>query len=97
MYINVAYSADKNPNIEDLTVPLRINNCGYYRVYKSPIIKTEHPKGRNDYQLLYIAHGKEVFEVVSQGWIRVRRRSRKLRVCIAYGVHDDLPDRYGRA
>lgn len=61
MYINVAYSADKNPNIEDLTVPLRINNCGYYRVYKSPIIKTEHPEGRNDYQLLYIAHGKGHF------------------------------------
>ena len=61
MYINVAYSADKNPNIEDLTVPLRINNCGYYRVYKSPIIKTEHPEGRNDYQLLYIAYGKGHF------------------------------------
>ena len=61
MYINVAYSADKNPNIEDLTVPLRINNCGYYRVYKSPIIKTEHSEGRNDYQLLYIAHGKGHF------------------------------------
>lgn len=61
MYINVAYSVDKNPNIEDLTVPLRINNCGYYRVYKSPIIKTEHPEGRNDYQLLYIAHGKGHF------------------------------------
>lgn len=61
MYINVAYSADKNPNIEDLTIPLRINNCGYYRVYKSPIIKTEHPEGRNDYQLLYIAHGKGHF------------------------------------
>lgn len=61
MYINVAYSADKNPNIENLTVPLRINNCGYYRVYKSPIIKTEHPEGRNDYQLLYIAHGKGHF------------------------------------
>ena len=61
MYINVAYSADKNPNIEDLSVPLRINNCGYYRVHTSPIIKTEHPEGRNDYQLLYIAHGKGHF------------------------------------
>lgn len=61
MYINVAYSADKNPNIKDLSVPLRINNCGYYRVHTSPVIKTEHPEGRNDYQLLYIAHGKGHF------------------------------------
>lgn len=58
MYINVAYVADKNPNIRDLSVPLRINNYGYYRVHTTPIIKTKHPEGRNDYQLLYIAHGK---------------------------------------
>ena len=61
MYINVAYSADKNPNIKDLSVPIRINNCGYYRVHTTPIIKTEHPEGRNDYQLLYISHGKGHF------------------------------------
>ena len=45
----------------DLSVPIRINNCGYYRVHTGPIIKTEHPEGRNDYQLLYIAHGKGHF------------------------------------
>ena len=61
MYINVAYPADKNPNTEDLSVPLRINNCGYYRVHTTPIIKTEHPEGRNDYQLLYISSGKGHF------------------------------------
>ena len=61
MYINVAYSADQNPNLEDLSVPLRINNCGYYRVHTSPVIATEHPEGRNDYQLLYIASGKGHF------------------------------------
>lgn len=61
MYINVAYSAKDNPNIEDLTVPLRINNCGHYRVHTTPVISTEHPEGRNDYQLLYIASGKGHF------------------------------------
>ena len=61
MYINVAYVDEENPNIEDLTVPLRINNCGYYRVHTTPVIETPHPEGRNDYQLLYIAAGKGEF------------------------------------
>ena len=61
MYINVAYDVDKNPNREDLTVPLRVNNCGYYKVHTSPVIETYHPEGRKDYQLLYIAAGKGHF------------------------------------
>ncbi len=61
LYINVAYTADKNPNLEDLSVPLRINNCGYYRIHTIPMLKTPIPEGRNDYQLLYIAEGKGYF------------------------------------
>ena len=61
MYINVAYVDDKNPNTEDLTTPIKINNCGYYRVHTTPVIETPHPEGRNDYQLLYIAAGKGYF------------------------------------
>ena len=61
LYINVAYVDDENPNLEDLSVPLRINNCGYYRVHTTPVIETPHPEGRNDYQLLYIAAGKGYF------------------------------------
>ena len=61
MYINVAYVDEDNPNLEDLSVPLRINNCGYYRVHSIPVITTLHYEGRNDYQLLYIAAGKGEF------------------------------------
>ena len=61
MYINVAYVDEENPNLEDLSVPLRINNCGYYRVHTTPVIETPHPEGRNDYQLLYISAGKGEF------------------------------------
>jgi len=61
MYINVAYVDSENPNLEDLTVPVRINNCGYYRVHTTPVIETPHPEGRNDYQLLYIAAGRGYF------------------------------------
>ena len=61
MYIDVAYVDGENPNVEDLSVPLRINNCGYYRVHTGPVIETYHPEGRNDYQLLYVAAGKGHF------------------------------------
>ena len=61
LYINVAYVDEENPNLEDLSVPLRINNCGYYRVHTTPVIETPHPEGRNDYQLLYISAGKGEF------------------------------------
>lgn len=61
LYINVAYVDDENPNLEDLTVPIKVNNCGYYRVHTTPVIETPHPEGRNDYQLLYIASGNGYF------------------------------------
>ncbi len=61
MFINVAYHFNQNPNIEDLSVPLKINNSGYYRFHTTPVIETYYPEGRNDFQLLYIAEGKGVF------------------------------------
>ena len=61
MYINVAYVDSENPNLEDLSVPVKVNNCGYYRIHTGPVIETYHPEGRNDYQLLYIAAGKGHF------------------------------------
>lgn len=61
MYVNVAYSANDNPNVEDLTVPLRINNCGFYKINTLPVVETEREYGGNDYQLLYIASGKGYF------------------------------------
>lgn len=61
MYVNVAYTVENNPNLEDLSVPLRINNCGHYRVHTRSVVETNHPGGRNDYQLLYIASGKGHF------------------------------------
>ena len=60
MYVNVAYGIAENPNLEDLSVPLRINNCGHYKIHSTPV-ETEKPNGRNDYQLIYISEGKGYF------------------------------------
>lgn len=61
MYRNEAYDFDNNPNKEDLSVPLKINNCGHYIIKTFPVATTYVPNGRNDYQLIYIASGKAYF------------------------------------
>ncbi len=74
MIMNVAYSStDKVSDIEDLSRPLKINCCGHFIVDSRPGITTEHPEGRRDYQLIYIASGKGHFyfdgieHIVTQG------------------------------
>ena len=61
MYTNVAYFNNSISALKDLSRPLLVSSCGYYRVESGPIIKTTRPKGRRDYQLLYIAEGKAHF------------------------------------
>lgn len=65
MYRNIAIVDKLNPNLKDLSVPLRINNCGYYRIYDGQEVRTTYPDGRNDYQLIYIAAGKGNFNFKS--------------------------------
>ena len=61
MYTNVAYLHNSISVVKDLSKPLIVSSCGYYRVDNGPVIKTNRPKGRRDYQLLYIAEGKAHF------------------------------------
>lgn len=68
MYINVAYLADMLESYltpvdcADVTVPLKILCCGFYRVTDTDsVIETNRPNGRKDYQLLYFHSGKGHF------------------------------------
>ena len=61
MYTNLAYLGSAHENIVDQTKPLLITAVGNYRVHTSPVIGTYRPKGRDDYQLLYIVSGKGHF------------------------------------
>lgn len=45
----------------DNTKPLIVTSCGNYRVKNRSEVVTHRPKGRKDYQLLYIASGKGHF------------------------------------
>ena len=61
MYTNVAYLNNSVSVVKDTSKPLIVTSCGYYRVDSGPTIKTNRPKGRRDYQLLYILEGKAHF------------------------------------
>ena len=61
MYTNLAYLGEEHEDIVDVRKPLIVTAAGYYRVHTTPVIETNRPKGRGDYQLLYIAAGKAHF------------------------------------
>lgn len=73
MYTNSAYLNHSRIDFKDKSRPLIVGSCGTYRLYTQPKLPTYRPRGRLDYQLLYIAAGKAHFhfdgkeEIVAAG------------------------------
>lgn len=75
MYINNAYLNNSAIDKKDKSKPLIVTSCGTYKLYTHPKLPTWRPRGRIDFQLLYIASGKahfhfantEEYTVVSAG------------------------------
>lgn len=61
MYTNNAYLNNTMLDIKDKSKPLIVTSCGTYRLYTRPVLPTWRPRGRLDFQLLYIASGKAHF------------------------------------
>ena len=61
MFVNVAYLGKQNEDIVDNSTPLIITAVGYYKPLTIIEMFTERVRGRNDYQLLYVAAGKAHF------------------------------------
>lgn len=61
MYINAGYLNNSLVDFMDKSQPLIVGSCGNYRIHKVEKIPTYRPKGRLDYQILYIASGKAHF------------------------------------
>lgn len=61
MYTNNAYLNNSLLDIKDKTKPLIVTSCGTYKLHTHPTFYTFRPKGRIDFQLLYIAAGKAHF------------------------------------
>ena len=61
MYINSGYLHHSRLPIKDKTKPLIVSSCGTYRLSTHHHLPTWRPRGRLDYQLLYVAAGKAHF------------------------------------
>lgn len=57
MYMNSGYIHDALTNVKDKSHPLSIRSCGNYRLDTQPKLPTYRPKGRLDYQIIYVTSG----------------------------------------
>lgn len=57
MYINTGYLNNSHIDFKDKSRPLIIGSCGTYRLSTHPMLPTYRPKGRLDFQIIYIASG----------------------------------------
>lgn len=57
MYINTGYLNHSRLDFKDKSRPLIVGSCGIYRLTDDPKMPTYRPKGRLDYQIIYIASG----------------------------------------
>ena len=61
MYINSGYLNNSRVPFIDKSKPLIVGSAGTYKLKSHDRLPTWRPKGRIDYQLLYVASGKTVF------------------------------------
>lgn len=61
MYINSGYKNHSLLDFKDKSKPLVVGSCGTYRLYAHPKLSTYRPRGRLDFQIIYIASGKAHF------------------------------------
>ena len=65
MYTSNAYLNNHtlDADVKDKSKPLIVTSCGTYHLYTRPKLPTWRPRGRLDFQLLYIASGKAHFHI----------------------------------
>ena len=61
MYINSGYLFNSRVPFREKKMPLRILSAGTYQLYTWPKLPTLRPRGRVDWQIIYIAAGKGHF------------------------------------
>ena len=91
MYINSGYLHHSLQDFKDKSRPLVVGSCGTYRLIHQPKLPTYRPRGRIDYQLLYVASGKGHFffddkeEIIEAGHM-ILYRPREMQRYVYYGT-----------
>lgn len=63
MYTNNVYLNNSTIDRKDKSKPLVVTMCGTYKLYTKPKLPTWRPRGRLDFQLIYVAAGKAHFQL----------------------------------
>ena len=61
MYLNCGYMHNSTIDFKDKSKPLIVGSCGTYRLLTTTKLPTYRPRGRLDYQLIYISAGQVYF------------------------------------
>lgn len=91
MYMDSAYWHNKVLDFKDKSRPLFVCSCGTYHLFTRPKLPTHRPRGRLDYQIIYIASGKAHFyfngveEIVTAGNMVIYRPKEEQRYYY-YGI-----------
>ena len=91
MYINSGYLHNSLLDFKDKSKPLVVGSCGTYRLIHQPKLPTYRPRGRIDYQLLYITAGKGHFflngkeEIIEAGHM-ILYKPREMQRYVYYGT-----------
>ena len=70
MYMNTGYLNHSHMDFKDKSRPLVVGSCGTYRLSSHPKLPTYRPRGRLDYQIIYITAGCGIFILTM--WITKR-------------------------
>lgn len=57
MYANTGYLCGEDIDEERTDIPLAVVSCGNYRLRTMSFLKTVRPRGRKDYQIMYVVTG----------------------------------------
>jgi AraC family transcriptional regulator of arabinose operon len=61
MYLNSGYLHNSHVDFKDKTRPLIVGSCGTYRLSTHPRLPTYRPRGRLDFQMIYVSAGTAHF------------------------------------
>lgn len=61
MYINSGYLNNSRRDFKDASKPLLVGSCGTYRLDSHPRLPTYRPRGRLDFQIIYVSAGAAHF------------------------------------
>lgn len=61
MYLNSGYLNNSLVDFKDKSKPLIVGSCGTYRLFTHPKLPTYRPRGRLDFQIIYVSAGSAHF------------------------------------